>query len=132
MTSITYDQDPFYRTLTEALLELQGLNTLSLTDRHGDQIAVAYSDQSAHPTSPEELGLIQVYGQLACQKSEAIPTQMSASRGHRRWLSRRLDVDGDRYDIWAVWSMREGQLSEAEVSLTLRWLESSLRPLLRG
>ena len=132
MTSITYDQNPFYRALDKALREVQGINTISLTDRHGDQIAVAHSVKSAHPTSPEELGLIQVYGQLTFQRSKVTPTEMSASRGHRHWFSRRLDVDGDRYDLWVIWSTLDGKLSEAEVSLAVRWLETSLRPLLRG
>ena len=132
MTSITHDQDPFYQMLAGALKELQGINTISLTDRHGDQIAVAHAESSPHPTSPEELGLIQVYGQLAFQRSKVIPTEMSASRGNRRWLSKRIDVDGDRYDLWVIWSTLGTTLSEAEVSITLRWLESSLQPLLRG
>lgn len=132
MTSTTYDQDPFYLTLIEALQASRGISTISLTDRHGDQIAVAHATESAHPTSPEELGLIQVYGQLASQKSKLTPTEMSASRGHRQWLSRGIEVDGDRYDLWIVWSTQETSMSVAEVSLTVRELERSLRPLLQG
>ena len=128
-------QDPFQQALSQVLLELSGLGALSVTDRQGDQIATAYHEGAGPSTSPEELGLIQVYGQLASRGVERPLQEISMTRGERSWLSRAIEVDEDRYHLWAVWSGAESSarsLTQLEVSEGLKRLELTLRPLLRG
>ena len=136
--------DPFQDALSRALQRAPALHVISLTDAHGDQIGVARaSGEPPHPT-PEEIGLIQVYGQLAHQRATVTLEEISVRQGAARWLSRSLEIAGDRYDLWAIWSEGEADarstetstvistVTEAEASATLSALARDLTPLLRG
>lgn len=124
--------DPFYHILSQGASRLGAIDVLSLTDRRGDIIALVNGPQGTASLSPDDLGYIQVYGQLALQHAPHPLLQMSARRGHRRWMSRSIEVNGDRYDLWLSWStLYEDRLTCVDVELALKHLAQSLLPLLR-
>lgn len=125
--------DPFYHVLSRSASELGEPDALSLTDRRGDIIALVSRGDEASSLSHEELGFIQVYGQLALQHAPEPFELMSVGSRDRRWQSRSIDVDGDRYDLWLVWSTQQTTpLHYVEVELALEKLVDALIPLLRS
>lgn len=135
MTDHRSSTDPFHRLLAGALREVSAVNVLSLTDRQGDQIATAYQNQRAEQSGLEEVSLIQVYGQLAAQNTSLKLNEVMMTRGEKCWLNRSLEVDGDRYDLWAMWHTPKESahsITYVEISEILKQLEESLQPLLLG